>query len=285
MPLPTSASKNFHDHGVSTSHKVLVTQSAIPYFFSLPQHYESPALPVKVSGFSILSHNVSSLSLPVPYKYQNLLAACNKTDIDIICLVEINANTHHRKVRDSFYEIPRLIWTHSKTIATSTPDSSKSACQYGGTATIISNKSVHRVSHSGKDPLGRWSWTSLHSKGLPIKIYNCYMPCQQSLSASGEFTYSKQLWRVHRKSSTSSYDPRKASWADLKDEIQQDTTTHAILVCMDANSNANSTTSDISKLKLECGLIDFMSQCEQSSANESTYKRGKSRIDVIHYLI
>lgn len=95
------------------------------------------------SSFRILLQNVASLSLPSCVKLQNLLAKGDELGTDVFCLTETSANTHKRVVNDSIKNSARVIWAHSKVISTCTPIRTESNCKYGGTTTVIGNRSLH----------------------------------------------------------------------------------------------------------------------------------------------
>ena len=79
----------------------------------------------------------------------------------------------------------------------------------------------------------------------------------------------------------SSSNPRDDLWKHLTTYIQTIQTTHHIILAMDANSDTNLPTSQISKLITSTNLVDTFANPANSPPTRGTFKRGQKRIDVI----
>eukprot|EP00957_Ditylum_brightwellii_P073741 5604003-Ditylum_brightwellii.AAC.1 len=65
----------------------------------------------------------------------------------------------------------------------------KTKHQPGGTATLITSKSVQRVSNSSSDSLRRWSYVTMKGKnGRKITMVTTYRVCSNTLATAGPTT-------------------------------------------------------------------------------------------------
>eukprot|EP00957_Ditylum_brightwellii_P079977 6082145-Ditylum_brightwellii.AAC.1 len=75
------------------------------------------------------------------------------------------------------------------------PEQTKSNFQPGGTATLVTDKWTSYICNSGKDKLGRWTYTTLKGKsGQRVTIVSTYCDCDNNLAQAGSQICWKQQW-------------------------------------------------------------------------------------------
>lgn len=140
-------------------------------------------------------------------------------------------------------------------------DNNPSSSQQGGVCSLWVGDATWRVKSKVPDPLGRWIVNELYcGKNQKIVVINAYMPCLNS--PPGPMTYQMQLFRAYNKTTVRYGNPqevREHCFIDLTNLLHELRKEHQkIILCLDANSNANESQSMINKLRSVCGLVDVV---------------------------
>ena len=98
-------------------------------------------------------------------------------DVDVSCYNEINLDTHNQSVIDKLHYVARQTTSHYKLQLSSSDVCTDDQYKPGGTLTLVRNDLTSRVSSSGTDALGRWSYVTFLAKaGARVTVINIYQP-------------------------------------------------------------------------------------------------------------
>ena len=129
---------------------------------------------------------------------QQLLEALTLLQVDVFGLQEINLNLTCPKTA---YDVTSIFKSNNvgmKIQLSTSPELFPNRYKPGGTITGINSKLVGRVHSQGSDPVGRWSWITLHGKkAKKITIITAYRVCPGNLQST-DGTVWKQEWRALR---------------------------------------------------------------------------------------
>ena len=149
----------------------------------------------------------------------------------------------------------------------------------GGTATMVLNDVIFRITDQGEDDkkLGRWSYITLTGRNeMKTTIYTCYCPCKSSSIGSA---YAQQLlYMSENDCATQNVTcPRQLFGKDLRSELRNKLEAgHNLLVQGDFNSNYD----DLHSWMLELGLENIIAK--RHGRGPTTYNR--SNADAIDHI-
>lgn len=133
-------------------------------------------------------------------------------DIDIQCYSEVNADVLQPKVRQKFYEYPRLIDKSMQLVWSTSKIPIINEYKPGGTGICINGKAASRIEKSHNDEYSRWSYQVLDGKGkkevLIISVYQC---CKFKVPN----TAYQQEMKMHTLDDKKKIDPRKLFYRDI----------------------------------------------------------------------
>ena len=123
-------------------------------------------------------------------------------------MTETNTNWNIPGVYEDIKRKLNKVWKRNKLTTSNSYERTKTKYQPGGTATLITSKSVQRISNAGSDHLGRWSYVTLKGKnGRKITLVTAYRVCPNTLATAGPTTCWMQQWRALRKKGVEKHDP------------------------------------------------------------------------------
>ena len=201
-------------------------------------------------------------------------------DFDIVGLTEVNKDWRFIGY-DETIRGATAGWKENRRIQISQNSTKKAETGHliGGTATMVFNDVLFRITDQGKDKrkLGRWSNITLTGKNdLKTTIYTCYCPCKSSSVGSA---YAQQLLYIseHKAQLQDVTCPRQLFGKDLRLELKSKLDAgHNILVQGDFNSNYD----DLHTWMLGLGLENVIAK--KHGRGPTTYNRSnKDAIDHI----
>lgn len=216
------------------------------------------------------------------------LEETKKMNTDIVCLYEINLNTTQYLVQKEIYETSTQMFDHHKTTFWSSNICMCHPFKPGGTMVISQGSVSTRMSKSGVDELGRWSYQTYSGKNQRnLTVISSYQPCKQKIVEEVDrqakvktMTVTAQQVRMLRERGCTK-DPRKAFVQDLKIFIEkQREQNHGILLVGNFNEYLSTTVEGMTKLVAELNFTDVMFQWIRQD-DFATYAQGKHRIDYI----
>ena len=201
-------------------------------------------------------------------------------DFDIVGLTEVNKDWRVINHDETIWGATAG-WKENRRIQISQNSTKKAETGHliGGTATMVFNDVLFRITDQGEDKrkLGRWSNITLTGKNdLKTTIYTCYCPCKSSSVGSA---YAQQLLYIseHKAQLQDVTCPRQLFGKDLRLELKSKLDAgHNILVQGDFNSNYE----DLHTWMLGLGLENVIAK--KHGRGPTTYNRSnKDAIDHI----
>eukprot|EP00957_Ditylum_brightwellii_P056026 4246147-Ditylum_brightwellii.AAC.1 len=115
--------------------------------------------------FCLLTNNVNGFNtINEGDKLLEELTILKELKVSAICFQETNKNWQKIDTYENIKKKLTKVWKKNKTIPSNMPDHTKSNFQPVGTATLVTDKWTSYICNSGKDKLGRLSYTTLKGK-------------------------------------------------------------------------------------------------------------------------
>eukprot|EP00957_Ditylum_brightwellii_P175679 13376602-Ditylum_brightwellii.AAC.1 len=128
------------------------------------------------------------------------LTILKELKISAACFQETNKNWTKSGVYNNIKRKLFKVWRKNKITMSCAPEWMKSEYQPGGTATLVTDKWSSFVCDTGKDTLGRWSYTTFKGKhDQKVTVISAYRVCNNTLAQAGPQTCWKQQWCFLRK--------------------------------------------------------------------------------------
>eukprot|EP00957_Ditylum_brightwellii_P120957 9225172-Ditylum_brightwellii.AAC.1 len=116
-------------------------------------------------------------------------------------------------------------------------EQTKTRYQPGGTASVICNKWISKVTANGSDPAGIWPWISLAGENTQkVMIISAYWVCTNSLDNAGSSTAWLQQWKYCRSINQQDLDTRELFNSNLHSFFEKQIMTgYEIILSLGAN--------------------------------------------------
>ena len=199
--------------------------------------------------------------------------------VNIIGMAETNINWNYNNIQAAQSNLKK-IYKKSAIATSSSIDPSQSDYLPGGTATVIVNNLVGNIQDVIKDTeLGRWSGYRIKCKNKRILyIITCYMPIIDTNAGSN--TCYQQQWRILRNNKIEKPNPRQQLFKDLRNQINQWTSTgNEVILMTDANEAIGTNNNDLNNFLSQTKLTSLINV--DFSSPPATHARGKTCIDYI----
>jgi len=216
---------------------------------------------------------------------QDLWNINNTLHPDILSCNEINLNISNPKVRNSIHQAFKQVHQQYKLTMSHTPDDfGRLRKKPGGTAIAVMGHLTSRIKSTGKDEIGRWSYTTFTKKDKKLlTVISAYRVSTKFGPHVGHTTIvAQELRSLVQAGYPQNTDPRKAFITDIitfLQELQQ--SQHEIILLMDANEPPNTKDGAIQQIQQECQLYDALTHKYPDSPSPSSYKNGPHRLDYI----
>jgi hypothetical protein len=222
--------------------------------------------------FRVVLQNQNGLSLTYDaISLRDELTTCSQYGPAIVHLPETNVNWNRPDQRMAFKSAVYRTWMNSVITVSRSPEDFLSNYQPGGTATIICNNWISRVTNKGEDHmgLGRWSYDTLRGIGSKkVTIITAY----NASYITGDTTNYRQQQRTlsclhcHHNQHVNAQ-PRKLFILDLQAWISH---------LMTENNYPDG---KLVTLIATCGLVDPLVRQHSSRPIPPSHDRGSDRID------
>ena len=181
--------------------------------------------------------------------------------------------------RRAFSRYVRRAWEHVRIVTSCSGRPSARGFLVGGTALLVQGRWTGRVSETGQDAFGRWTWATVEGKGCRTTFIAAYAPCTGGISL-GNDTWWKQLWFRHRAAlQRPSPDPRKLFWDDLLRFIESKQGPSSFIdLGLDANEDLTETRDGLARVAQQCRLVDVLRQFHGNNL-PPTYAHSRHRLD------
>jgi len=240
----------------------------------------------------IISKNVNSLNTKIDYlEWKGAASVALDLRASVLCIQEPNLQWHHgitMRIKSIFQQTSKqpihLATSNSSNNVNNTTDNSN--YKLGNMFIGALGPWATRVANLGTDlsGLGRWSFIKLEGKsGKRLIILSGYWACPQQ-PRLGSSMYYNQQYHLLLQAGHVSPDLQGQFIMDLITQIQMwHTTGHGIILCMDINESATTTSkkSSISRLLTEMDLIYLQQSQIPYHTRPPTYNHGLSTIDVL----
>ena len=162
------------------------------------------------------------------------------------------------------YDTTNYTFDHYRLTCASSSIPSSFDFKPGGTLIITQGNAVGRVTLSGSDPMGRWSYQTLTCKdNRNLTIMSVYQVCEQAHTTNGSIktlTATAQQTSMLRQQNRN-LSPRKAFNKDLRLFLSdQKLQGNRILLSGDFNEVLDETFDGLTKLCADFGLVDLLHQ-------------------------
>ena len=142
--------------------------------------------------------------------------------------------------------------------------------------TIVQGGALGYMNQSGRDPIGRWTWTNLGKANLHVVSAYRVGPGNYGINTIRAMEMRRLLQTKHPIAKT----PRKAFDHDIVQYVESVRSKgHPFLLFMDANSGHQQR--DVKELERTTGLINIIQHFHPDLDMPRTYDRGRDCIDVV----
>ena len=205
-----------------------------------------------------------------------------RMQVDVTCLYEINLDTTNHGVKSKMHKNSRQIFDHSRLTMSSSTIPSANDFKPGGTLMLAQGHVTGRITSSGEDDMGRWTYQRFACKNHRyLTVISAYQVCEQPIVDKGKvrtLTGSAQQTSILKQQGRE-ISPRKAFCHDLDKFLKScKKDKSGILLVGDFNEALGCTASGITQVLADNDLTDIMLH-EIGEDNFETYIEGKQRID------
>ena len=230
----------------------------------------------------ILSQNLNGISSFHDFiEWEYILNNMHGKQTDIAGFTEVNLDLNKPKVKMELLERAKKMDQNIK-IATSSSKykNNNEMFKMGGTLTITRGNWSGRITKSGNDKLGRWSYMILTGKnGKKLKVITMYRVCKDNGHA-GNCTIRIQQEADILEQEGKLIDPRERILVDLEREISNDHDQGYQIILM-GDFNENVTKSKRIQSFLDATNMKNVLERKHGKEQPTTYDRGKLPIDMI----
>jgi len=217
--------------------------------------------------------------------FAELCYLANEVQSDVLGATEHNLDSTQYRVTSKIHETRTRILgaTQTKLTMATTPITMQQNYKPGGTLMLSNGSILTRLSDSGTDDMGRWSYQTFTGKlARKVTVVTAYQVGGNNSiqSLQGKRTARAQQASLLLQRNESDINPRKHFCADLKKFLttQIKSGNHEVIVMGDFNEVFGSDTGGITALFTSLNLTDIMYQ-RHGNRDFATYARGKTRID------
>jgi exonuclease III len=170
-------------------------------------------------------------------QFKELCSINQEVQADILCIQEHNLDTTQYHVRTTLQHTAKKYWQRSRFTISSSPLTFSNTWKPGGTAIFSTGSITGRITATGADEWGRWSYHTLQGQQQrQVTIITIYQVVDKFTSNKGHFTIAAQQRSLLIRQGDSHLTPRQAFQRDLRQflrNIQQPE--HDILILGDFN--------------------------------------------------
>jgi exonuclease III len=231
----------------------------------------------------IYSQNVNGLRFEKDGgQFKELCSINQEVQADILCIQEHNLDTTQYHVGTTLQHTAKKYWQRSRFTISSSPLTFSSTWKPGGTAILSTRSITGRITATGADEWGRWSYHTLQQgqQQRQVTIITIYQVVDKFTIDRGHFTIAAQQRRLLIQQGNSHLTPRQAFQRDLRQflrNIQQPE--HDILILGDFNERLGENLNGTAQLAAEFNLTDIFSIQHPNLQDPATYARGRKRLD------
>jgi hypothetical protein len=206
-------------------------------------------------------------------------------EADIVGLAETNIDDTKFEVNNILHTVMKRNFEHYSMITSSSSIPAATLFKPGGTMSLVHADVVGRISTTGSDHLGRWSFHKLIGKaGKIITVITAYQVCKRTTHAvnpdEGMTAYVQQE-RLLREEGHPNINPRKHFCKDIISFVKTlRANNESIILCGDFNEIL---TIDSELIRLctdpSIQLVDILSTIHPHTSELPTCDRGSTRID------
>lgn len=243
-------------------------------------------LGVKTAAITrIYSQNVNGIRLDKDGgQFQELCKIHQEVQADILCIQEHNLDTTQYQVQQIIHQTTRKHWQRSRINIASSPMTFSGTWKPGGTAILSTGSITGRITATGTDTWGRWSYQTFQGQHQrQVTVITIYQVVDKFSQDKGTYTAYAQQRNLLIQQGETHIHPRQAFIRDLRQFIQQTKTQypgqHEILVLGDFNEQIGDTPQGIARLAAEFHLTDIYRMQHPHLQDIATYSRGHKRLD------
>jgi exonuclease III len=199
----------------------------------------------------------------------------------ITCIQEHNLDTTQYKVNKIIRETARQHWQRSRTNIASSPIPFSGTWKPGGTAILSTGSLTGRITATGSDEWGRWSYQTFQGhNGLLITIITVYQVVEKFTTDKGNFTAAAQQRSLLLRQNDTIIEPRRAFQRDLhRLLVHLQTKGHELLILGDFNERLGDKPNETAQLAAALNLTDIFRIQHPHLTDPATYIRGHKRLD------
>jgi exonuclease III len=231
----------------------------------------------------IYSQNVNGIQLEDDGgQFKEICTIHQEVQADITCIQEHNLDTTQYKVTKIIRETAQKHCQRARTNIASSPVHFSGTWKPGGTAIMSTGSITGRITATGTDNWGRWSYQTFqgHNRLLVVTFITVYQVVEKFAPDKGQFTAAAQQRSLLLRQGDVITDPRQAFQRDLHrflTQLQQHK--HEILLLGDFNERLGDKPHETAHIAATFDLTDIFRIQHPHLLDPATYIRGHKRLD------
>ena len=231
----------------------------------------------------IYSQNVNGIRLEKDGgQFKEICHIHQEVQADIFCIQEHNLDTNQYQVKQIMHQTTRRHWQRSRLNLASSPITFPGTWKPGGTAILSTGSITGRITETGIDEWGRWSYQTYQGQRQRlVTIITIYQVVDTFSKDKGTYTaYAQQRSLLIRQGEVD-INPRQAFLRDLTKFIhtKQHSVKHELLILGDFNERIGDNPQGIARVAAEFNLTDIYRMQHPHLQDVATYTRGRKRLD------
>jgi len=215
------------------------------------------------------------------------LNAAKEMEADVAFFPETKLDTSQPRVKSQVYNHCRRVFGmgNYQAVMAASPQEYATSWKPGGVLGVTIGKTIGRITASGSDRMGRWSYFTYSGRGSRVITIICtYQVCQENARTSGDMTAIAQQYSLL--SQEGRPNPHRVRDHHAKDLIafvkQRQANGELVCVAGDFNDTIGESNTGLTKLCSECNLQDVVFEHHGHGCRDfRTQRRGSKCIDYI----